>query len=101
MTAEDFLPFLVASEMQLWVAIEDKDVLAAMITQIIPYPRKRVLRILVLAGAEMDKWLPFLPEVEKWAKDIGCSHIECWGRKGWLKVLSDWKNSYHILTKEL
>ena len=45
MGAEDFYPYLMDGQMQLWVAINDGELDASMVTQIIPYPRKRVLRI--------------------------------------------------------
>jgi hypothetical protein len=27
--------------------------------------------------------------------------MELWGRKGWKKMLPDWKDSYTVFTKEL
>jgi hypothetical protein len=97
----DFYEALTNAEMQLWVAIEKKEVLASMITQIVPYPRKRVLRIISIGGDDMEKWIGFIPLIEDWALSLGCTSLECWGRKGWLKVLKDWKCSYHIITKDL
>jgi hypothetical protein len=101
MTAENFYEELTNGSMQLWVSIERKEILACMITQIAPYPNKRVLRVIALGGVEMDKWISFLPDIEHWAMTIGCTSLEAWGRKGWLRVLKDWKCSYHILTKDL
>jgi hypothetical protein len=97
----DFYEFLTKAEMQLWAAVEEKEVLASMVTQIIPYPRKRVLRIISIGGEDMDKWIGFIPLIEAWALSVGCTSLECWGRKGWLKVLKDWRCSYHIITKDL
>jgi hypothetical protein len=101
MTSENFYEELTNGSMQLWVSIEGKEVLACMITQIAPYPNKQVLRIIALGGVEMDKWIQFLPDIEHWAMGIGCTALEAWGRKGWLRILQDWKCSYHILTKDL
>ena len=101
MSAMDFYPYLMEGQMQLWVAVVDGDVDASMITQIIPYPRKKVLRIISIAGENMEDWIGFLPLIEGWALSMGCTSLECWGRKGWLKVLQDWKCSYHIITKDL
>ena len=87
--------------MQLWLAMEDEEILAAMVSQIVSYPRKRILRIIAIGGGQMDRWLPFLPGLEEWALENGATALEAWGRKGWLKVLEDWKCSYHVLTKDL
>ena len=97
---EDFHTALTKREMQLWIAYHSQ-IVATMITQIVPYPQKKILRIIAIAGDDMDQWLPNLPQVEQWAASIGCSALECWGRKGWLRVLQDWKCSYHVLTKEI
>jgi hypothetical protein len=101
MDAEDMFPILLSGEMQLWVAIENKEIIAAMVSQIITYPKKRVMRIISIGGADMEKWMPNFPLFENWALNLGCTSIEAWGRKGWLRVLDDWKCSYHIITKDL
>ena len=98
---EDFHQLLANGEMQLWLAMEDEVILAAMVSQIVSYPRKRILRIIAIGGGEMGRWLPFLPGLEEWALENGATALECWGRKGWLRVLDDWKCSYHVLTKDL
>ena len=98
---EDFYEAIHNGEMQLWLAVEGKELLASMVTQIIPYPRKRVLRIISIGGDGMERWLGYIPLIEDWALSMGCTSLECWGRKGWLKVLKDWKCSYHIITKDL
>jgi hypothetical protein len=98
---EDFYEALTNAEMQLWVALDDGDIIASMVSQIIPYPRKQILRIIAIAGKGVEQWMQFLPMVEDWALSVGCTSLECWGRKGWLRVLKDWKCSYHIITKDL
>ena len=98
---DDFLEPLTHGDMQLWTAIKNNEIMASMVTQIVPYPRKRVLRIISIAGEEMDGWIKYLHLIEDWALSVGCTSLECWGRKGWLKILRDWKCSYHILTKDL
>jgi|TARA_B100001123_G_scaffold31853_2_gene33475 hypothetical protein len=100
LTTQDFYNALIRREMQLWLAV-DETIKATMITQIITYPQKKILRIIAIAGDDMNEWLPNLPLIEEWALSIGCSALECWGRKGWTKVLEDWKCSYYVLTKDL
>ena len=98
---QDFIPFLKRKEMNLWVAVQGKDLLAVLITQVIPYPRKSVLRIISAGGKDMYKWLALMPTIENYGRLNHCSYLELWGRKGWSKVLKDWKTSYHIFTKEI
>jgi hypothetical protein len=100
-TLEDYYEHISTGDMQLWVAVSKNEVLACMVTQIAPYPSKRVLRIIALGGVEMERWIEFLPDIEHWAMNMGCTSLEAWGRKGWLKILRDWECTYHILTKDL
>ena len=53
--SDDFLEPLTHGDMQLWIATEDKNLHSVMITQIIPYPQKQVLRVISLAGSDFKK----------------------------------------------
>ena len=99
---EDFLEPLSTGEMQLWVAYEDDDnINAAMVTQFIQYPQKKILRIISLAGEDFEEIKSFQGMIEGFAVKYGCTAIELWGRKGWKKLLPDWKDAYIVYTKEL
>ena len=39
--------------------------------------------------------------VEAFAIKYECSALEMWGRKGWKKLLPDWKDSYIVYTKDI
>jgi hypothetical protein len=98
---EDFYDALISADMQLWVALEDNDILASMVTQVIPYPTKQVLRIIAIGGEAMGKWFHFLADIEEFALALNCTSLEAWGRKGWKKILTDWDDSYVVYTKEI
>ena len=102
--SEDLVLPLSKGEQRLWVALEKGEIIAAMITEIIPYPRKRVLRIITIAakdGHGMEKWYDFLPMVEGFALNNGCSSLEAWTRKGMARKLKDWTHHYMVITKQL
>jgi hypothetical protein len=102
--SEDLILPLSQGQQNLWVALEKDEIIAAMITEIIPHPRKRVLRVITIAskdGHGMDKWYDFLPMVEGFALNNGCSSLEAWTRKGMARKLKDWKHTYMVITKEL
>ena len=98
---DDYIEPLTHGDMQLWVVIENKHVNAALVTQIVPYPQKKVLRLISLAGEDFQEIKDFLEMVEVFALKNECSALEMWGRKGWKKLLSDWKDSYIVYTKDL
>jgi len=101
MEPDDYIEPLTHGDMQLWVVVENKRVNAALVTQIIPYPQKRILRLISLAGENFQEIKDFLEMVEVFALKNGCTALEMWGRKGWKKLLSDWKDSYIVFTKDL
>ena len=97
----DIKKHLDSGNLRLWVALEDRDVIAAMVTEIIQYPRKKIVRVITLAGKDMSLWYDFLPMLEGYAIRHGCSSLEAWTRKGMTRKLKDWKHSYDIITKDL
>jgi len=98
---EDIKQHLDEGDLRLWVALKGQKILAAMVTEIIEYPRKRIVRVITLAGKNMDMWYDFLPMIEGYAVKNGCSSLEAWTRKGMTRKLKDWKHSYDIITKDL
>ena len=98
---DDIKKHLDSANLRLWVALKDKDVIAAMVTEIIQYPRKKIVRVITLAGKDMSLWYDFLPMLEGYAIRHGCSSLEAWSRKGMARKLKDWKHSYDIITKDL
>jgi hypothetical protein len=98
---DDIKKHLDSADLRLWVALKDKDVIASMVTEIIQYPRKKIVRVITLAGKDMSLWYDFLPMLEGYAIRNGCSSLEAWTRKGMTRKLKDWKHSYDIITKDL
>jgi hypothetical protein len=77
-----------AQEMQLW-GLHDGVLRAVMVTKIVNYPQLRAVRIIAVAGRDMDMWLDKLIEtVGQWGAEQGAHVVEFVGRKGWEKVLT-------------
>ena len=98
---DDFLEPLTHGDMQLWIATEDNNMHSAMVTQIVPYPQKQILRVILIAGSDFKRLYEFKDMIESFAIKTGCSAMELWGRKGWKKLLPDWESNYIVYTKEL
>lgn len=85
---EDVFGYCQKGDMQLWLVAEDEAVLAACVTEIVNYPRKRVVRAVFCGGREMSKWLGLMDStLEGWSKGWGCTGIELLGRRGWSRVV--------------
>ena len=98
---DDFLEPLTHGNMQLWIATEEKDIHAVMVTQFVIYPQKNILRIISLAGDDFEKIRNFQEMIEGFAIKNECTALEMWGRKGWKKLLPDWRDTYIVYTKDL
>ncbi len=102
-TAEDIHQLILDKQMQLW-GVHDGDLKAVFITQVVEYIRIKRLRLVLIGGHEMDGWEQIVSEsMDKFAKENGCSGIELWGRKGWLKRLAKYGYQEYetVIIKEL
>ena len=98
---DDFLEPLTHGDMQLWIATEGSKVHGVMVTQLIPYPQKKILRVISLAGDNFEELREFQEMIEAFAVKAGSTALEMWGRKGWKKLLPDWEDTYVVYTKDL
>ena len=99
---DDYLSNLMSGSMQLWVVTEDGKIILSMVTQIIQFPQKKVLRTIALAGERFKEvHSQFSDMLASYALKNECSSLELWGRKGWKKMLPDWKDTYIVYTKDL
>lgn len=77
------------TEMQLWVAVDiaTREILAAVLTRIAVYPRRKSLSIPWVGGRRMTEWLPQMSQVlEGFARQAGCDFLEGASRRGWLRL---------------
>ena len=62
---------------------------SAAVTELVDYPRARVLNVW-LAGGDLQELLTvILPTIEDWAKTCGAQSVTVTGRRGWVRVLRD------------
>ena len=84
--ADDIKENLKEKDQQLWIAFDDA-IKGAVITEIIQYPRMRVLSMHFTGGKELQTWKDqMLKTLQSYAKDKNCDVIESMGRSGWSKV---------------
>lgn len=99
MTIEDVKKKLSTGKMGLLVI---NDFEAVCTIEFVEYSRISALRVVTLAGHNMELWLDeLLQYIEKWAESYKLGRIEHLGRKGWVKVLEKYGYvaSYVFMTK--
>lgn len=103
MDSSDVLTLLFKEQQILWVGFKDDGIFCAGTTEIVNYPKKRVLRIITFAtksGHDYDLWKDFIHTLEGFGQMCGCVSIEAWVRKGLARKLK-WNNEYSIITKPI
>lgn len=101
LTARDIFAQLAQGNWQLWAMERDGRVIGAVVTHLAVRPLRTVLQLLYVGGNNMDSWLSHLGVIEAWGKAEGAARVEVVGRKGWRRVLRDYRMTQVVLVKDL
>jgi hypothetical protein len=96
-TFEDIAAGIASGHMQLWPAA-----MACAVTQIVVYPRKKVLHVFLAAG-DLEQITNAIADVEAWGRAQGCASLTMNGRFGWQRVLNKrgWSPTMVIMERSL
>jgi hypothetical protein len=101
-TSDDIYDSLKEYDHHLWVAFDGDKIKGAVVTNIITYPRRKILCMSFCGGTELKIWKdPMLELLKQFARDVGCDGIEATARKGWAKVFENDGYKGHWVTFEL
>jgi len=101
----DYRPDEVEAELQggraqLWIAT-DGTPRVAVVTRLRPTEAGTVCEIWLAGGRDRHAWLHFIDIIERAARERGCTKIEIVGRRGWARVLRDYRPTAVVLQKLL
>lgn len=99
----DVIALILQGVMTLWASIDDDGAIEAVcVTQILHFPRARVLSMPFLGGKNIGRWRSFEGELIDWARKQGCTQIEGYdARNGaWARLLG-WNRRYIAIGKEI
>lgn len=92
---------VLAGRALLWLAADGVDIRAAAVTQIEHTETRKFCTIVACGGAHMRNWLHLIKGIEEFARAEGCDATRIIGRKGWQRMLNDYRATRVILQKEL
>ncbi|HEX5509826.1 MAG TPA: hypothetical protein VFX37_15100 [Pseudolabrys sp.] len=92
---------VLAGKQLLWLASDGATIEAAATTQLVNENGRRLCVIVACGGHDRARWLPLIAGIEEFARREGCSEMRVYGRKGWARVLDDYRPRYVILEKKL
>lgn len=86
----------------MWLAMRGDEILAAIVTQVTVFPRRRVMEVLFSGGREMKAWLPLaVAAIDQHAIACGCSHVASSGRPGWKRAWGAYSTGDIIMVRDV
>src|SRR5205823_3006515 len=93
---------LAAGRALLWIAWgAERRIVAVLVTQLVRTAAGLVCVLVSCAGKTRQRWLDLLRQIEQYAADEECVALRIYGRKGWARVLKDYRTARVILEKPL
>lgn len=87
---------VLAGEQLLWLAWSGS-IEAAATTHL----SDNVCTIVACSGHYRDRWISLRDKIEAYAKAEGCKRMRLYGRKGWERVLTDYRVEHIVMEKAL
>jgi hypothetical protein len=86
-----------------FVAYEGSRVWGVAVAEVVEYPQFKVLRVVAVAGEEIEAWKHFEACLERLADCTGCSYIEGFVRPGMAKLCASmgYKSKYTLIRKKV
>lgn len=101
-TIEKVLAALFSKDAQLWIGATKDEIQVACITELVRRGGCLYCNIWLTGGKGVNNWLYFLETIEAWAKERGCDGMLIdRGRKGWQRLLPEYKIKTISLVKEI
>ena len=90
-------------ELQLWAITNESRIYGFALTELMINPGGvKQMAVHACTGTERVVWQDVMVEtLEKFARSEGCKRIVVWARKGWQRILKDYKFTHVKLEKEL
>jgi len=106
--ADDFQDYIGSEYWETWIAVDinNKELQAVAVTELIEHPNFTELLIRTIAGKDRKNWMNLINQDDTfiaYAKEHNCKRLVMYGRKGWLKVLNklNWQEGYTVMHKEI
>jgi hypothetical protein len=85
----------------LWLAWNGTAIEAAAVTQLVLIGDRKICILVACGGRDRERWLPLIAGIEQFARNEGCRAVRIIGRKGWQRILADYRANYVVMDREL
>jgi len=94
---------VLAGDALLWLAWDPgaERIAAAAVTELHQSEWRKVCVLVACSGAGVNRWIALLDGIEAYARAAGCAAVRIMGRKGWMRLLGDYRVKRIVLEKDL
>jgi hypothetical protein len=92
---------VLAGRALLWIAWNGEKIKAAAVTELGVANGEKFCTIVACGGHDRSQWLHLLAVLEAYGEAEGCAAMRIYGRRGWLKLLPDYRTTRVLLEKKL
>jgi hypothetical protein len=85
----------------LWLVWDGHEVLAAATTKLVSTPSAKLCIITSCGGKQLSRWKYFIADLEQYARNEGCDKLRITGRKGWARILPEYRTPWVCIEKRL
>ena len=86
-SADDWLRKIESAHAQLWLIRVGSVYTGVIITEIYDTAAGKTCALPIVGGSHLNASLSVLEEIERWAKEQGCTRLQGDGREGWVRAL--------------
>jgi len=86
---------------RLWLAWNGEKIKAAAVTELSQANGETFCTIVACGGHDRSQWLPLIAGLEAYGRTQGCAAMGIYGRRGWRKLLPQYRTTRVLLEKEL
>lgn len=91
---------ILSGDALVWLALSD-EIEAVAVTQTVITDDGNVCLIQACGGKDFSRWIGLIDGIEQYAKAEGCVKTRITGRRGWLRVLKNYRETKVILERPL
>lgn len=85
----------------LWLAWDEPKIAGTAVTQIVRTERSKVCKVMACGGERIGDWVHLLTDIEKFARDERCDCVRLSGRRGWERMLPNYRATKIVLERRL
>lgn len=86
----------------LWAWADNMKIVCCAVTSFIIYPRNKICSVMMIGGGGLKTWKGIAVDtIAEWAKRNGCSDLEGYDTRCWLRILPNWRPLWTVIRRKL